>query len=63
MTEAIESFEVTKSGKNGDLLSELRNDQQLKTGALAYGCFEYWRVYPGLREQVMEDTQLYITVC
>ncbi len=53
----IESFEVTKGTKSGDLLSEIRKDQQLKVGFLACGYFEYWRMYDGLREQVVQDMQ------
>lgn len=55
--ETIESFEVTKGGKSGDLLSELRRDQKLKVGLLTCGYFEYWRMYQGLREQVIQDMQ------
>ena len=55
MTEIIESFEVTKGKKSGDLLSEIRHDQKLKVGLLACGYFEYWRMYAGLREEVVQD--------
>jgi L-arabinose isomerase len=54
---AIESFEVTKGGSSGDLLSEMRKDQKPRIGLLACGYFEYWRMYGGLREQVEEDMQ------
>lgn len=57
MTEIIESFEVTKGKKSGDLLSEIRHDQKLKVGLLACGYFEYWRMYAGLREEVVQDMQ------
>lgn len=57
MTEIIESFEVTKGKKSGDLLSEMRHDQKLKLGLLACGYFEYWRMYAGLREGVVQDMQ------
>ena len=53
----IESFEVTKGGASGDLLSEAHVDQKLKIGFLACGYFEYWRMYSGLREQVENDMQ------
>jgi L-arabinose isomerase len=53
----IESFEVTKGGASGDLLSEVCVDRKLKVGFLACGYFEYWRMYDGLREQVEEDMQ------
>lgn len=55
MNNIIESFEVTKGKRSGDLLSEKRTDQQLKIGLIACGYFEYWRMYPGLREQVESD--------
>ncbi|MDP4679409.1 MAG: hypothetical protein NWS46_03480, partial [Cyclobacteriaceae bacterium] len=57
MTETIESFEVTKGKKSGDLLSKIRRDQKLKVGLLACGYFEYWRMYEGLREEVVRDMQ------
>lgn len=56
-SETIKSFEVTKGNKSGDLLSEKRKEQQLKVGFLACGYFEYWRMYGGLREQVIQDMQ------
>jgi L-arabinose isomerase len=52
---AIESFEVTRGGASGDLLSETYREQPLKIGFLGCGYFEYWRMYPGLREQVAGD--------
>ena len=55
MENKIESFEVTKGGLSGDLISEIHQDKKLKIGFLACGYFEYWRMYPGLREQVVED--------
>jgi L-arabinose isomerase len=54
----IESFEVTKGGSSGDLLSEMRKDQKPRVGFLACGYFEYWRMYGGLREQVAQDMQV-----
>ena len=57
MKETIQSFEVTKGNKSGDLLSEMRRDQNLKIGLLACGYFEYWRMYEGLREEVIQDMQ------
>ena len=51
----IESFEVTKGGQSGDLLSRMRGDLKLKIGFLACGYFEYWRMYEHLREQVETD--------
>jgi L-arabinose isomerase len=55
MNEFIESFEVTKGSKSGDLLSEMRHDQQAKIGLLTCGYFEYWRMYEGLRAEVVKD--------
>ena len=55
LNEKIESFEVTKGEKSGDLLSEKCAEQYLKIGFLACGYFEYWRMYEGLREQVEGD--------
>lgn len=55
VNEKIESFEVTKGEKSGDLLSERWSDQDLKIGFLACGYFEYWRMYKGLRQQVEGD--------
>ena len=57
MKETIQSFEVTKGNKSGDLLSEMRRDQNLKVGLLTCGYFEYWRMYEGLREEVVQDMQ------
>ena len=58
MQEIIESFEVTKGKKSGDLLTKKNDDQKLKIGFLACGYFEYWRMYQGLREQVIQDMQV-----
>jgi L-arabinose isomerase len=55
VNEKIESFEVTKGEKSGDLLSEKRAHQDLKIGFLACGYFEYWRMYERLRAQVEGD--------
>jgi len=56
-SETIESFEVTKGGKSGDLLSERQGKQKLKVGFLGCGYFEYWRMYGNLRVQVSGDMQ------
>ena len=58
MTQQIESFEVTKGRKSGDLLSKLRPEKKLKIGFAAYGYFEYWRMYEGLRDQVIADMKI-----
>lgn len=54
---AIQSFEVTKGGKSGDLLSTKPIESGLKVGLIAGGYFEYWRMYDGLQSQVEEDMQ------
>ena len=54
-SEPLESFEVTKGGVSGDLLSARRGIQALKVGFFACGYFEYWRMYPDLGEQVAAD--------
>ena len=53
----VESFEVTGGGASGDLLSERRGDRKLKVGVVTCAFFEYWRMYPGLREEVAGDMQ------
>lgn len=58
MNNKIESFEVTKGKKSGDLLSTIRKDKKLKIGFVACGYFEYWRMYPGLRDQVIGDMKI-----
>jgi len=55
--ETIESFEMTKGGKSGDLLSTANREQPLKVGLLTCGYFEYWRMYDGLAEQITKDMQ------
>ena len=55
MTEILLSFEETTNGKNGDLLSQRKGDKPIKIGLCACGYFEYWRMYPGLREKVVTD--------
>jgi len=55
--EVIESFEVTKGGVSGDLLKDKTVDTDLKIGLIACGYFEYWRMYEGLREEVVGDMQ------
>ena len=53
--DTIESFEVTKGGASGDLLSEKLGPQSLIVGLLACGYFEYWRMYDNLRAEVAAD--------
>ncbi len=53
--EPVQSFEVTRGGASGDLLSERQGHRDLVVGLLACGYFEYWRMYATLREQVASD--------
>lgn len=53
----LQSFEVSRGGKSGDLLSERRADRKLTVGLLGCAYFEYWRMYKNLREQVAADMQ------
>ncbi|MBT3273795.1 MAG: hypothetical protein HN368_11610 [Spirochaetales bacterium] len=53
----IFSFEVTKGGKSGDLISEKSKEGDLAVGFIGSGYFEYWRMYEGLRERVEADLQ------
>jgi L-arabinose isomerase len=52
-----QSFEVTRGGVSGDMLTEKPPALRLKVGFLGTGYFEYWRMYGGLREQVAGDMQ------
>lgn len=52
MSETIQSFEVTKGKKSGDLISDRKESKPLKVGLIGAGYFEYWRMYEGLREDV-----------
>ena len=54
-SEVIESFEVTRGAASGDLLTEQRSDRGARVGVLTCAYFEYWRMYPGLRDQVAAD--------
>ncbi|MHC4981622.1 MAG: hypothetical protein ACYTF6_00445 [Planctomycetota bacterium] len=51
----LQSFEVSKGGKSGDLLSRRPGRHELTIGLLACGYFEYWRMYENLRDQVAGD--------
>ena len=53
--ETIQSFEVTKGGKSGDLITEKRGERRLKVGFIGAGYFEYWRMYGGLQQKVESD--------
>lgn len=58
MAEIIQSFEVTKGAKSGDLISQKRESKLLKVGVIGSGYFEYWRMYEGLQEEVESAMQL-----
>lgn len=53
--DTVQSFEVTKGGVSGDLLSRKLGPQSLTVGFLACGYFEYWRMYGNLRDEVEGD--------
>ncbi len=48
----IVSFEVSKGGPSGDLLSAKRGSVAARIGFIGAGFFEYWRMYAGLKERV-----------
>ena len=51
----IESYQVGKSGNYGDILSKRKEKSKPKVGLLAFGYFEYWRMYEGLEKEVESD--------
>jgi len=51
----IESYQVGKSGTYGDILSKGKEKIKPKVGLLAFGYFEYWRMYDGLEKEVESD--------
>ena len=53
----VESFEVARGGVSGDMLTEKFKAAPLKIGFLATAYFEYWRMYSGVRSQVVADMQ------
>lgn len=56
MTE-ITSFEANTVGQFGDIMNQKTPLGPPKVGLLACGYFEYWRMYPSLRETVEQDLQ------
>ena len=56
----VKSFETADGDTFGDLLSADRidNDKPLKIGLLWSGYFEYWPMYPELKEQVTADAKV-----
>jgi len=58
MSEQITSFDAAKPGQFGDILNIERNtENSVKVGLLAVGYFEYWRMYPKLRDIVNKDLE------
>lgn len=56
MDNQVTSFDAAKPGQFGDILNINRHeDNTVKVGLLAVGYFEYWRMYPPLREIVERD--------
>lgn len=51
----IESYQVGRSGVFGDILSKRISKRKPRVGLLAYGYFEYWRMYGGLEKEVEAD--------
>ena len=50
----IKSFEEGAE-VSGDLLTGGKIKEKVKVGVLTCGYFEYWRMYPALRQEVQED--------
>lgn len=57
---AIESFEVTKGARSGDMLSTRTGQKRLKVGLLATAYFEYYRMYENIKREVTEDMQVVV---
>jgi L-arabinose isomerase len=50
------SFDAAKPGKFGDILNVNRARQdRIRVGLIGCGYFEYWRMYPALRQRVEQD--------
>lgn len=60
MVNQLQSFDVAQGDTFGDLLSgdRIRTSQPLKIGLLATGFFEYWPMYPNLKELIERDNQV-----
>lgn len=57
----IESFETSKTGVFGDILSQKKEKRRIKVGLLACGYFEYWRMYPeSLEKNVTNDLNIIV---
>lgn len=56
MEEKVTSFEAAEPGVYGDILNvQDGRRRSARVGLLAVGYFEYWRMYPKLRERVRQD--------
>lgn len=53
--QAITSFDSSEKGQFGDVLTRRFQQSPMKVGFLGLGYFEYWRMYPQLREIVRND--------
>jgi L-arabinose isomerase len=55
-----QSFEVADGDTFGDLLSanRIRSRKKLRIGLLAGGYFEFWRMYPSLKQKVEQDNEI-----
>lgn len=51
----ITSFDAVECGSFGDVLTKRSEQKGFKAGLLGLGYFEYWRMYPDLREIVRKD--------
>ncbi len=50
----IKSFEEAEGGVFGDILSQVRQKENVKIGLFAGGYFEYWRMFPEKLQQNVE---------
>lgn len=53
----ITSFDAANSQTFGDILNVKKANHPIKIGLLGCGYFEYWRMYPSLKEKVENDLQ------
>ncbi len=51
----ITSFESAECGAFGDVLNKKPSNGKIKIGLLGLGYFEYWRMYPQMKEIVTKD--------
>lgn len=55
--EKIGSFDSSEGGVFGDILTGEKKRYKIKIGFLGCGYFEYWRMYPRLKEVVEKDLE------